>query len=243
MDESLNRNVTGGSPDRTAENLTAETGPDPSGGIPGGAGGVPDRSEKNLNRADGGREAAGAAAGTETGPLPENFEAEISAAFSLQPKELSSFSPLVLAWIGDAVYELAVRSILAERHREPVNRLHRSASQVVKAGAQAAVLRSIDPLLTPEERAVMRRGRNAKSYTMAKNATMSDYRHATALEALCGWLYLKGRNRRLAELLKAGLDRSGILSPGEEQRSQAGDASGPAASAEETDTRTDTAEQ
>lgn len=145
----------------------------------------------------------------------DNFEEAVTEAFSLSPRDPSGYSPLVLAWIGDAVYEMMVRSVLAERTDEQVRKLHHEASQIVKAASQAAVLRAITPKLTPEERAVTRRGRNAKSYTMAKNATMSDYRHATALEALCGWLYLKGQNRRLVDLLRAGFERTGMLAPGD----------------------------
>lgn len=126
--------------------------------------------------------------------------------FGLKKQELSSYSPLTLAYVGDAVYELIVRSVLVDKGNAPVNSLHKKASSLVKASAQAQVYRNIEPLLTEEEKAVFKRGRNAHSPTMAKNATMADYRHATGLEALVGYLYLKEDDERLLTLIHAGLE-------------------------------------
>lgn len=131
--------------------------------------------------------------------------------FSLPKTDAGMYSPLVLAYIGDGVYELAVRTILVRHGNIQVNKLNTKATKLVKAEAQASLIHAIAEDLTPEEASVYRRGRNAKSYTVAKHATMSDYRHATGLEALCGYLYLKQEYDRMAELLKLAMDRTGIL--------------------------------
>ena len=110
--------------------------------------------------------------------------------FHLEDQDLRSYSPLTLAYIGDGVYELIIRTILVKKGNCPVNRLHKKASSLVKAGAQSAIMEVIEEELTPEELSVYRRGRNAHSPTMAKHATMADYRRATGFEALMGYLYL-----------------------------------------------------
>lgn len=121
--------------------------------------------------------------------------------------------PLVLAYVGDGIYDLVVRTVLAGSGMSHVDRMNRQASAVCRASAQAAVVRAILDRLTEEEAAIYRRGRNAKPATKAKNATMSDYRHATGLEALCGYLYLNGELPRLLELLEAGFAQLGLLQP------------------------------
>ena len=113
--------------------------------------------------------------------------------FHLEDQDLRSYSPLTLAYIGDGVYELIIRTILVKKGNCPVNRLHKKASSLVKAGAQSAIMEVIEEELTPEELSVYRRGRNAHSPTMAKHATMADYRRATGFEALMGYLYLADR--------------------------------------------------
>ena len=119
--------------------------------------------------------------------------------------DLRTYSPLTLAYLGDAVYELVIRTALVEKANCPVNKLNRRASSLVKASAQSAMAGVIEPLLTEEEASIYRRGRNAHSPTMAKNATMADYRRATGVEALVGYLYLKGDMDRILELMDAGL--------------------------------------
>ena len=125
--------------------------------------------------------------------------------FHLEDQDLRSYSPLTLAYIGDGVYELIIRTILVKKGNCPVNRLHKKASSLVKAGAQSAIMEVIEEKLTPEELSVYRRGRNAHSPTMAKHATMADYRRATGFEALMGYLYLKGDYTRLLELVRMGI--------------------------------------
>ena len=125
--------------------------------------------------------------------------------FHLEDQDLRSYSPLTLAYIGDGVYELIIRTILVKKGNCPVNRLHKKASSLVKAGAQSAIMEVIEEELTPEELSVYRRGRNAHSTTMAKHATMADYRRATGFEALMGYLYLKEDYTRMLTLVRMGI--------------------------------------
>ena len=130
----------------------------------------------------------------------------IDSFFGIEGKDIRSFSPLTLAYIGDAVYEIVIRTIIVEKGNAPVNKLHHKASSLVKAVAQKEAMEKILPLLTEEEEAVYKRGRNAKSYTSAKNASVIDYRIATGFEALMGFLYLMGRNERMLELVKIAVN-------------------------------------
>ena len=125
--------------------------------------------------------------------------------FDLQTQDMKTYSPLTLAYIGDAIYELVVRTVLVERGNTQVKKLHQRASRLVKASAQSAMIETLKPYLTEEEMSVFKRGRNAKVATMAKNATMSDYRRATGFEALMGYLYLTEQWERMLELMKIGI--------------------------------------
>ena len=126
--------------------------------------------------------------------------------FNIERKEATEFSPLVLAYIGDAVYELIVRSILVSMGNRPVNKLNKDATSLVKAGAQSEIIKLISDNLSEEEYTVFKRGRNSSPHTMAKNASMSDYKYATGFEALIGFLYLDNRCDRALELVKLGID-------------------------------------
>ena len=125
--------------------------------------------------------------------------------FELEDTDIRSYSPLTLAYIGDAIYELVIRTILVEKGNTQVNKLHQRASKVVKASAQSEIIEKLKPYLTEEEMGIFKRGRNAKSFTMAKNASMSDYRRATGFEALMGHLYLTEQWDRMLELIKIGI--------------------------------------
>jgi len=116
------------------------------------------------------------------------------------------YSPLTLAFIGDSVYDLIIRTKVVTNANAPVNKLHREASKYVKASAQAAMILKLQDSLTEEELAVYKRGRNAKSGTVPKNAKLIDYKNATGYEALVGYLYLKGQLARIFELVNEGLD-------------------------------------
>ena len=122
--------------------------------------------------------------------------------FHLEEQDIRSYSPLTLAYIGDGIYELIIRTILVKKGNCPVNRLHKKASSLVKAAAQSGI---IEKELTPKELSVYRRGRNAHSPTMAKHATMADYRRATGFEALIGYLYLKEEYTRMITLIRMGI--------------------------------------
>lgn len=120
--------------------------------------------------------------------------------------DIRTVNPLTLAYIGDGIYELVVRSVMVARTNTRAGLLHRQTSQYVKAEAQSKMMDVLLPVLTEEEESVYRRGRNAKSPTMAKNASVSDYRRATGFEALMGYLYLTDRMERIVELTKRALD-------------------------------------
>ena len=126
--------------------------------------------------------------------------------FNIERKEATEFSPLVLAYIGDAVYELIVRSILVSMGNRPVNKLNKDATSLVKAAAQSEIVKLISDNLSEEEYTVFKRGRNSSPHTMAKNASMTDYKYATGFEALIGFLYLDNRCDRALELVKLGID-------------------------------------
>ena len=118
--------------------------------------------------------------------------------------EPSQLSPLVLAYIGDSIYDLVIKTWVIEQGNMQVNKLNKKTSSIVKAESQSAMIGVIEPMLS--EQAVYKRGRNAKSYTSAKNASIGDYRRATGFEALMGYLYLSGQYERMMELVKAGLE-------------------------------------
>ena len=126
--------------------------------------------------------------------------------FGLGEVDLRTLSPLTLAFVGDCVYDLILRTVIVERHNASPNQLHREKSRLAKAPAQAEMAEALQEHLTQEEIAVYRRGRNAKSHTTAKNASVLDYRKATGLEALYGWLYLSGQEERLLQLIRISLD-------------------------------------
>lgn len=130
---------------------------------------------------------------------------ELKELFHLEDQDIRSYSPLTLAYIGDGVYELIIRTILVKKGNCPVNCLHKKASSLVKAAAQSGIMEVIEEKLTPEELSVYRRGRNAHSPTMAKHATMADYRRATGFEALMGYLYLKEEYERMITLIRMGI--------------------------------------
>ena len=145
----------------------------------------------------------------ETGVRKEGAAERIGAVFGCEIPDLRTYSPLTLAFVGDGVYDLVIRTAVAGRANASVDRLHKKKSLMVKAAAQAAQAEALLPDLTPEELAVYKRGRNAHSHTTAKNATIGDYRKATGLEALYGNLYLSGQEERLLSLIRTGLERTG----------------------------------
>ena len=126
--------------------------------------------------------------------------------FRMQEVDIKEYSPLALAYIGDAVYELIIRSLVLNEGNRQVQKMHKRTSSMVQASAQARIITALNDRLTEEEHAVYKRGRNAKSMSPAKNQSVSDYHKATGFEALMGYLYLKNEWKRMLELIKAGLD-------------------------------------
>lgn len=136
-----------------------------------------------------------------------SLSSRIRELFGLKEVDMKAYSPLTLAYIGDAAYELVIRTMVVEKGNRQASQLHRLTTSYVKAQAQAAMIEALEPELTEEELAIYKRGRNAKSYTSAKNASILDYRKATGMEALIGYLYLSGREERVLFLIKEGIGR------------------------------------
>ncbi|MCI9136720.1 MAG: ribonuclease III [Lachnospiraceae bacterium] len=139
--------------------------------------------------------------------MEKGINAYILEKFGIEQGDIRNYSPLVLAYIGDAIYDLIIRSVIVGKGNARVNALHKRASHLVKAHSQAEMIQKLLPELTEKEHAVYKRGRNAKSFTMAKNATVADYRQATGFEALMGYLYLENDLERMMELILKGLDK------------------------------------
>lgn len=138
-----------------------------------------------------------------------NLLAAIRKEFACDNVDIRTYSPLTLAFVGDCIYDLIIRTVVVERANTAPNTLHKKKSEVVKAAAQASCADALLPELTQEELAVYKRGRNAHSHTTAKNASVGDYRKATGLEALYGFLYLTGRMDRLLSLVKRSFELTG----------------------------------
>ena len=134
------------------------------------------------------------------------FYDQIREVLGLPETDVDSYSPLVLAYMGDCVYDQIIKSMVVSRGNKQVHRLHEETSSYVQASAQSRMMRAMQPHLTEEEHAIYRRGRNTRSVSAAKNQTITDYRRATGFEALVGYLFLKKRYARLMELVKIGLD-------------------------------------
>lgn len=142
------------------------------------------------------------------GMVPAGILEKINQTFSLRPVDLKNYSSLTLAYLGDCVYELIIRTVIVERGNTPVHQMNKKSSQLVKATTQAALIDYLleqEGLLSEEEEAAYRRGRNGKSATRAKNASLSDYKKATGFEALLGDLYLQGNYDRILYLVRLGL--------------------------------------
>jgi len=134
------------------------------------------------------------------------FAGYLKETLQLPDTDIKSYSPLTLAYIGDAIYDLIVRTMIVGNGNAPVNTLHKQASKLVQASAQSESYHKIKDRLTEEEATIFKRGRNAKSFTSAKNTGIVEYRTATGLEALMGYLYLTDQMERLLELIKPEIE-------------------------------------
>ena len=135
---------------------------------------------------------------------------QIKKEFQCKEVDVRAYSPLTLAYIGDAVYEMVIRTVMVERANKAANELHKKTVKFVQAGTQSAMIMALQDILTEDELAVFKRGRNAKSNTSAKNASITDYRKATGFEALIGFLYLMNDMDRVLFLVKEGIERVGL---------------------------------
>ncbi len=126
--------------------------------------------------------------------------------FDIEEKDIRTYSPLTLAFLGDAVYELVIRTLVVGKGNTSPAKLHKTSSSFEKAAAQSALLDRIEAELTDDEMDFVRRGRNSKPRTMAKNASTKDYLKATGLETLIGYLYIKGDEERLFYLMEKGME-------------------------------------
>ncbi|MDE6925238.1 MAG: ribonuclease III [Acetatifactor sp.] len=136
--------------------------------------------------------------------------AGILGTFPGKQQDIRTYSPLTLAYIGDAVYDLIIRTVVVARANRPANELHRTAVKYVSANAQSGIVQELMDKLTEEEQAVYRRGKNSKPHTTAKNASVTDYMKATGFEAVIGYLYLTDRMDRVLELVGKGLELAGM---------------------------------
>lgn len=143
--------------------------------------------------------------------LEQQVQANLTEMLALPKMDVRTYSPLVLAYIGDVVYEILVRTRVVSHGSMQVNKMHKKSASLVKAETQANLAKLLMDELTPEEASVYRRGRNARSATMAKHATMIDYRMATGFEALMGYLYLMGRYDRVLKLVHDGFEKIGEI--------------------------------
>ena len=134
------------------------------------------------------------------------FDSYMQELFQLKEVDIKSYSPLTLAYIGDGIYDLIIRTLVINKGDKQVQKLHLETSALVNAGTQSKMMRVLQEHLTEEEHAVYKRGRNAKSVSPAKNQSVTDYRRATGFEALLGYLYLKKDWERILTLVKMGLD-------------------------------------
>lgn len=143
--------------------------------------------------------------------MEKSLNQQIKETFAIADVDIRTYSPLTLAYIGDGIFDVVIRSIVVGRGNTPVNQLHHKTSHIVKAHSQAMMAEVLLDEMTDTEKDIYRRGRNAKSHTMAKNATVMDYRSATGFEALMGYLYLTDEMDRILELISFALERCDLL--------------------------------
>lgn len=120
--------------------------------------------------------------------------------------DIRTYSPLALAYIGDCVFDMLIRTIIVSKGNMAVQKYHKKVSAVVNAHAQAEMITALEPELTEEEQNIYKRGRNSKPSTMAKNASAKEYKTATGMEALLGYLYLTNQYTRLIDIVKRSLE-------------------------------------
>ena len=139
--------------------------------------------------------------------MDNDLLSQMTERLGLDRRDVNAMPALTLAYLGDCIYELVIRTMLVERGITHVSELNKAAVGFVRASAQKDMFFAIEDVLSEEEMSVFRRGRNVKSSSCPKNASVTDYRTATGFEALMGYLYLKGRYERLIELIGIGIGK------------------------------------
>jgi len=135
----------------------------------------------------------------------EDFHTRMVHRLGLKPVEVRSYSPVALAYMGDSVYEMVIRTWVMNKGNRAAAKMHKATKDFVNAYTQSDFYYSVQPYLSEEEMDVMRRGRNAKVGRAPKNTKLSTYKHATGFEALIGYLYLENKWDRLLELMDIGM--------------------------------------
>lgn len=135
-----------------------------------------------------------------------SLPAQIHGVFGGGEADIRTYSPLTLAYIGDAVFEMIIRTLIVEQGQRAANTLHKHTTKIVCAQTQAKLIDAVYEHLTEEEQDIYRRGKNTKLHSTAKNASLSDYRKATGFEALCGYLYLRDDTARIVRLVRQALE-------------------------------------
>ena len=149
-----------------------------------------------------------------------SLEDSLDSVFGLSSKDWKLYSPLTLAYLGDAVYEMVIRTICVKRTNMQTQKLHRKVTGYVSAKAQAKMMDALIGELTEEEESIYRRGRNSKPYTKAKNASMEEYLKATGFEALMGYLYLSGKTERMVDLVALAMMKTGRAAPEDTEKTE-----------------------
>lgn len=136
-----------------------------------------------------------------------SFLEELHKAFGKPDVDIRTYSPLTFSFIGDSVFEMIIRTLIVEKGQRAVNTLHSHKTKIVCAKTQALMIEAIKDELTEDELSVYRRAKNTKLNSVAKNASLQEYRKATGFEAVCGYLYLEGKTARVVELVKKAIDK------------------------------------
>lgn len=131
---------------------------------------------------------------------------EIHSAFDGGKTDIRSYSPSTFAYIGDSIFEIVIRTLVTDKGQRPIDVLNKNAIKIVCAKTQAKMADAVYDLLSVEEQDIYRRGKNTKTHSIAKNASIADYKKATGLEALCGYLFLKNDTKRIVEIIKNALE-------------------------------------
>ncbi len=142
--------------------------------------------------------------------LERSLLSQIRETFGGGDVDIRTYSPVTLAYIGDAVFELIIRTLIVEKGQRAANTLHKHTTKVVCAQTQAKMIDAVYDTLTEEEQDIYRRSKNTKLHSTAKNASLADYRKATGFEALCGYLFLEDDVERITQLVKQAVDTAQV---------------------------------